>query len=541
MKTKMMTAWIWGLPIALTLSSCIPLLDSFHQGRPPFKIEDTDSSASSDKEEEKTLPVRPNGLFRIKPTYCLCREGKVYTYSAPGYCEKTCADYTSEGNQNTLLIGKVEIANEQLNQSYGQFEGQFVNFCRSIIHEHEKNADCFARLQELHADAPEFSIKEIDIGAGNRFHVTFSDQLRKDRIYSFRIEAQSIYTDPDTGREQTISGYTDRVQFKTGAPTQEGDYGGPLRVGTAKRYYCLYRRGSKKDNIDYAFKQHFIYDMATDPPVIPSIIDFIFCHDLKLGHPDNPLFPRLGEEVAFKVWDKVDRRFGRSSGSNKESDINEFIKKRLLEKHEIQTQGNIALFNPLELPSFPNIKIQTTNAPVNNLAGFYLKPFRAPASSDENILVCPGERELTLTPSDDDFDPVFDVLSEFVGATEALYAALRTPRQFDPLNNTPIDDPFFINETLLKSIWFYRNDQNRPTFIPKNDPNLNNIVTSKTLYFYWPADKLAPTVKKPQQQLYKVRTLEEINKEINPSGDNSGDLPNIIGDRRIGCIPKTDN
>ena len=111
------------------------------------------------------------------------------------------------------------------------------------------------------------------------------------------------------------------------------------------------------------------------------------------------------------------------------------------------------------------------------------------------------------------FNPIFDILREFIGATEALYSALRTPRQVDPISKNVVDDIFFINESLLKNIWFYYNDDNQPEFIDVKGKNFKNLVSSKTVYFYWPPYHIAPTVRRAWDSLF-IKSLPSKKLEV---------------------------
>ena len=520
----------------LCSAACIPLGDSSKQGRPLFSTGDYQRN-EPEPEPTITTPVRPNGLFHIKPDYCLCQSGRSAMYQSMDHCDAVCSDATGGDDQSILLLGQVEVVDPQLAVSFEFFQGSLNNFCNALIDpSHERLARCFGRYTERHSNrSSEQSISEITIQANNRFAVVFSNQLRKDKIYRFRIQARSEFIHPETTEVIPVLGHTDFIEFKVSDNTPPPDLGGLLRVGMTKRYLCLLRTLSSSDQLGHVFKQHFIFDQATPPPPIPKVVPFITCHNEALGYPDSPFFPRLHEQNAFRLWDKTDRRFYRSDKSQSEIDINESIKTRLLEQHQIDTIGEINLFNPLALPSFPGISTVSTSSAVNNLAGFYLKVFVDPEGGDYPI--CPDAVDLNRHSGDKKFDRIFSVLSEFIGATEALYVAHRTPRQFDPINNNPIDDIFFINEGTLKTIWFYRNDVNQPQFLDVRDSNFKSLVATKAIYFYWPSDPRTPTVKKPQQSIYKIRTLAEIQTEIDGNSTPSpSQAPHI--DRRIGCIPR---
>ena len=521
------------------LSSCIPLSNFSERGRPLFDANENEVEKDPTEEKERP-PVRPDGLFRIKPNFCLCREGKPAMAQALDNCVRICADVTNASDQNLLLTGEVKVADPQLNITHEHFEGDLDNFCRLELHERDKNSRCFGLIRELHNNNPEFPIEGIDIGKSNRFHVRFTNELRDGRIYSLRIQAHSEFTDSETGDIVPIDGHTETIQFMVRFPIEPVEMKGRLKITTTKRYQCLTRTAENDRSFDHAFRQHFIFDEATPPSPLPDIVIYTICHNDALGFPDNELFPRLGEEKAFHLWDKFDSRFyHRSTGQQAEIEINELIKARLREKHDVTIEGQADYFKQLELPSFPGVRTQQNNAPIDNLAGFYLRGFIDPNGSSD-FPICPSETDLTRPANDPEFDPIFDILGEFISGTEALYVALRTPRKFDPISKLPIDDPFFINESMAKKIWFYREGMQKK-FLDFTADNFRQIISSKTIYFYWPANTEAPTIHIPHQDTYKIRSLEEIRREINPSSDNDNNArrPAPLIDRRIGCIPKS--
>ena len=533
---------ILGLLLTTGLLSCIPLTDS-NSGRPLFRSRDY--GKTPDPGPEILPPVRPDNLFRIKPNYCLCRGGQPAMALAPDHCTQTCTDISSEGNQNTYLRGEVEVIGLQANLSHEQFQGDLNRFCSLVLDpDNEKNPICRALVSELHSGNPEIVLDQnaITISNNNRFQILFTEGLQENKSYSFRLQSYSQYTHPSTGESSFLTGHTSTIQFQVKTPKEPHNFGGPLKVGTTKRYYCIFTSSSNPNSIENTFTQHFFFDAATNPPLVPDSVTSVYCHNKDSSTDNNdPLFrPRLGEEVAFNLWDKTDRRFYRNSGRDKEIDINEFIKTRLLEKHNIITGGELGYFSPLEFPSFPNITAtgvsQNTNANLN-LAGFYLTAFVDP--DGDGFPLCPSAFDLQRPESDERFDPIFDVLGEFIHATEALYVALRTPREIDPVSQSSVDDILFINENLAKKIWFYRDNNNRLQFLDANSENFKNLVSSNAIYFYWPADPVAPTVKKLQQKIYQIRDPNEIRQEMGDNSNGEEDLgPAPFADRRIGCIPK---
>ena len=526
--------------LGITLCSCSPFSNLFEQERPLFEegFEQGDQSDEVETIEEKlSAPVRPDNLFDIKPGYCLCRNGQTASDLPADHCVATCSDLTAEGDQSLVLRGEVEVANPQLNLNFKQFGGELKSFCNLKLDlENEKNLNCFGRLTQLHSNSDyEFNIDEITIGDDNRFEVIFTNQLRENKIYNFRILARSQFTDPGTNVESFIKGHTSSIQFKVKAPPSNDNSGGLLKVGTVKRYQCISRTGANSNSFTHFFRRHFIFDAATTPPTIPEKIVSVTCHNGVQGSIDNPLRHRLGEEMAFHIWDKSDRRF---DGNGEKININKLIQDRLLEKHSYQPKEDLSLFNRLEAPSYPGVVSGTNNlsAPIDNLMGFILTPFVD--LEGNSFPICPDEIDISRPKSDEKFDPIFNVLGEFIGATEALYAAARTPRQFDPIFNVPADDVLFINESLLKEIWFYLKEDSQIEFLDSNSEDFQEILNSKTIYFYWPADVVAPTVKKGHQEIYKIRTKQEIDSEFNGTNTKSEDRSAPLADRRIGCIPK---
>lgn len=472
---------------------------------------------------ESTAPVRPSGQVSINNDFCLCKENLPFMFRSGSICDATCAGIP---NVNPTLVGNTTLG-EQLTLDQDFFQGRLINWCQVPLSEEEQTPTCIAEVTQQFGNGNTFT-KAITIGNDNNFQVDFdNNELTEGAIYSFRIRASSNLTEA----------FSDFVQFQVQDNSIPEDFGGKLQIGSAKRYFCLAFTGASANDRDNTFSINFMFDSANDPPVIPNGVTQFLCHDENLGTPDNPLFPRLGEEFAFNIWDKVDRRHFVNNPDDpdntlNETDINLYVKKRLKEKFN-QTLTSEGLFNPLESRIYPGIANDTQD----QIIGFKLQSFVDP--DDPDFPACPTEVDLQRPQSDENFDPLYNVLSEFIGATEALYMALRTPRQIDPITSNPVDNILFINQTQLEKIWFYRNDSNQPTYLDPSDANFKNIVKAETLFFYWPANEAAPTIQSAGQELYKVQTRDEIQAEINGTTiSNQGAAP--PADKRIGCIPKTD-
>lgn len=104
-----------------------------------------------------------------------------------------------------------------------------------------------------------------------------------------------------------------------------------------------------------------------------------------------------------------------------------------------------------------------------------------------------------------------DVLSDI--PTEGLYVAVSMENDYDIR---------FIREKDLKDVWFYLKDG-----IPKM-PN-DQTVSKNKIFFHYPLDRVSPYVKKPNQIVYLLKSLQDFDAE------RPGSYP--AHDRKIGCIP----
>lgn len=551
-------SFITTLILVTALPSCLSGLN--HPERPSFNLDNYQTEEKQNAEASFQHPDRPDGLFSIKPSYCLCRAALPAMPTAGPHCQDICLDAGDSSNENTTsLIGQVEIKDTQLNDRYKEFKGELTRFCNLVLNEDEQNPRCYGRIKKLNGTSQsEYSL--VDPGAqisfleDNRFQINFGREIRDGESYSFRIQAHSLYTNPETGEQQILTGHTDRIEF-TVDPDQESDEPpAPLMVGTINRYHCLIPIISN-DITEAVIKRHFIFDANNSPPPIPSSASkIISCHNKeKWGSVDESIFPRRGMEYAFRIWDQLDRRFYREQGSaENDSALNRLIKEKLLKKHNITANGNF--FKPFVVPSSPSVTVGSQTYSGTKRLGFYLPPIIGPQTDHQAI--CPSAEDLYRPPGHSKFDPVFSVLGEFISDTEAVYAALRVPRIFHPYGSgdsgstteveggsgngggAPVDDILWINESLLKNIWFYKNDDGSIEYLNPESKNFSRLVI-KDLFFYWPPDSKFPTVKKDYQKTYEIKTIQEISEEIEGKNDETTIEEAPHRDRRYGCIPKS--
>lgn len=113
-------------------------------------------------------------------------------------------------------------------------------------------------------------------------------------------------------------------------------------------------------------------------------------------------------------------------------------------------------------------------------------------------------------------NPVFRAMGDVLSnrATEGLYVAVSMENDYDIR---------FIRESDLKDVWFYLKDG-----VPKMPSDQS--VSKNKIFFHYPLDRVSPYVKKPNQTVYLMKSLEDFDSE------RPGSYP--AHDRKIGCIPK---
>lgn len=110
------------------------------------------------------------------------------------------------------------------------------------------------------------------------------------------------------------------------------------------------------------------------------------------------------------------------------------------------------------------------------------------------------------------FKAIGDVLLN--APTEGLYVAVSMENDYDIR---------YIRESDLKDVWFYLKDG-----IPKMPTD--QTVNKNKIFFHYPLDRVNPYVKKPNQTVYLMKSLQDLGVEV------PGAYP--AHDRKIGCVPK---
>lgn len=191
----------------------------------------------------------------------------------------------------------------------------------------------------------------------------------------------------------------------------------------------------------------------------------------------------------ISTWSPNNALFFDNNG-NGSLDIHDLIRRRT--KHYGQTLPSLITF--------------FNSAPINPEIGWVTKPW---FQDTTYYSYCLNETHFnSQTPV---FRAMGDVLSGI--PTEGLYAAVSMENDYDIR---------FIKESDLKDVWFYLKDG-----VPKM-PN-DQTVSKNKIFFHFPLDRVNPYVKKPNQVVYLLKSLEDL-------GEGTGGVPHH--DRKIGCIPK---
>jgi hypothetical protein len=189
----------------------------------------------------------------------------------------------------------------------------------------------------------------------------------------------------------------------------------------------------------------------------------------------------------FNLWDSKNRLF-RDLDANGALDIHDVIRKKA--KHfGLDLPMATKLLSPMAV--YPEL-------------GWSLKPF---VDSVTNVSYCPASTHYNSSV------PLFKTLSKVLQVeTEGIY--ILTPTD-------SLKEVLPIKESDLKMVWFY---------LKGDRPQLPNdfTVVNNTIFVHVPIDKIDPYIKKPNQKVYQLRSIEEL------GGMNWF----ATHDKKIGCIPK---
>ena len=443
--------------------------------------------------------IRPNNSINFKNNVCGCLDSKAITLNN---CEGFCSSQPTSGEE--ILFVDVNLGElVSLNPALGSIQ----NWCSVEIGDGKLNPGCQAQFQSA-TGVVALPIKE------------FTGQT------TLKIDIKSLPQDETfvlTIVETTSGSKTGSVQVRKIDPDKEETSRGPLSIHPVSQYTCIQRFGEvtsvSLSSLDFV-RYHFYYSPNSPPPSIPNTTqNRIFCHDIFFGEIDSPLLPRL-EEIPehFAVWNYRDNRFVDTDKNGKE-DINDAIQTRLLDEYSVNRE--VKIFSLLRWPNVINTTDEgSTTVPI---VGYFMIPFINTTTGEG---FCPKQENYNGN------DPLFRVLKDYIGVdTEGVYLSERESLAVTNDSGIPEEarqDILIIRETLLKKIWFYyeNNQHLEPDEITS---------TNKKIMFYWPPDISDPYVRKSTQEIYTVRSAEEIGTEE----EQGNGLQTVIRppDKRYGCVP----
>ncbi|MCB9095154.1 MAG: hypothetical protein H6621_08815 [Halobacteriovoraceae bacterium] len=459
--------------------------------------------------------IKPESEVKMLPNYCACNEGKPIIL---GNCLNFCADKVD--SQDTLyietILGKSISLNPQL--------GSLYNWCfKEVISEDgvSSGANPSCVIEAMDSNGSTTSLDVIINPGDNKFTVNLQS-LTYDQAYILTLIEQS-----SQARSNSI-----QIKKVKNFPTEPAI--GPLGISPVHRYDCHRNYNQTAAGGEAFYRLTYFYTVNDPTPLPPGTDTLAFhCHDTQLYGPvDGPLFPRLELSYnSFAVWNPTDPRFF-DNDANQRYDIHDILQGRL----DATGNSNITvptIFQPINWPNAPLLNndgsVQEQDAEGAPTMGFIMR-----AWMDENYKgYCPNNSHYTSQ------DPLFRELGDILGVeTEALYFAERMAFSIFNLDGTQgVSEPNYllVKESLIKKIWFYIDGfdaAGNPQYKTPTDEN----IRGKTVYFYWPANTVTPTVQSDYQKLYRVKHTTDIS---DSSSTLNGPIPSTPPhDKRIGCVPK---
>ena len=440
--------------------------------------------------------LRPDNSIFVVGDYCTCIEGKPDSLND---CSRFCS---KRKDTSPTLYGSVELGEKVVNNPR---LGNLKNWCSVELSADYPSPGC---VLEVVGDTGTLRIPLVIPSGSNSFSANLSTLDYETPYVAKIVEAES----GSNVSSDTFQIYRKKFPEDSSVPV------GPLKVVPVSQYTCL-SRPYDTDEVNNFYidssKIHYYFVSGRRPARVSPENNFVICHDINAaGVADSPLYERL-ELIPqhFMIWDESDIRFY-DQDKNDETDINQHIKKILLEQYDFKPENNIDIFTLFPWPNHPSV-----STPPN--LGFIMQPW---VNSTTGRSLCPTQKEYHGD------DPIFKVLKELVGVdTEGLFVAEREALSSLDSKGKIVEAPqdiLLIREKLLKKIWFYYEDGRY--FVPDEV-----AASQKNLYLYWPPDIHYPYVRKSTQHIYAVKSAQNIGKKETVGLNTSIRTP----DKRIGCVP----
>lgn len=517
------------MSLGLSFMSCVDTIPNRATITPDEFITDPDPTCE-DSEELKTNEdgskecvakkvTRPADAIRFKADYCGCKDGKPVTFG-------NCATFCSTKNTGGVSIFYANFTVTEAISLSG-LENVF-NFCNQPLETDTANPKCLLEVKD--ESGTSVSLDVTTTANSNSIRVDISN-LAEDKTYLLRLYEQNSKAGSDT------------IQIIKDSSQTNVDLLGTLKLAPISQFTCIIRNFLKEEaaggSINYwytaGFRRHYYYLPRNAPDPLQGFSKEAFCHDVvKYGTKDDATFPRLENTPGvFNFWDTQDPRFFDNNG-NGTLDVNDVIVQKTKNfGGSIPASSNFfAKFSGLQLV-IANPNETSTSTTANQPAlGYYMAPWIDTNTSSYKSFCLTSEHYNSPT------NALYKAFRDVIGVdTEGLYIAEKPSETIEDANGNAVTtnpDYLLIRESDLKAVWFYVKNGvlTKPT-----EENVANVTT----YFYHPLNKTNPTIKSSSQQLYRVKSAQEL-----ASGGVSGSATTTSGsvgmfpphDKKIGCIPK---
>jgi hypothetical protein len=467
----------------------------------------------------KTVEKRPDGAITFKSDYCGCNNGKAVTF---GNCSTFCADKNTSGASilyASFTVSEAISLNEKL--------GNVFNWCNVQLESDNGNPKCLLNVKDESGSSADLEVTLVANSNSIKVDIT---NLAEDKTYLL------------TFFEQISKAKSNTVQIIKDSEQVNVDLLGTLKVAPISQFTCIIRNYEKEEmtngTVNYwytaGFRRHYYYVPRNAPEPLQGNSKEAFCHDVvTYGTADNATIPRLENTPGvFNFWDTQDPRFFDNNG-NTYLDINDVIwqKTKNFGGNIPRTSNFFAKFSGLQLVVTSPDNTTTTPSTTQPALGYYMAPWIDTNSS--------SYRSFCLTSTEyNSTNPLYQAFRDVLGVdTEGLYIAEKSSTTITNAEGQTVTtnpDYLLLRETDLKAAWFYVKNG----VLTKPD---EATVANVTTYFYYPLNKATPFIKSSSQELYRVKSAQELT-----SGDVSSSATSQTGsvgtfpphDKKIGCIPK---
>ncbi len=431
---------------------------------------------------ENSFPGQSSDNIVERPThaititeYAICQNGKSLSLNnSEEFCRR------KPNTTSPILYAKVELneeitGNPELRDLYG--------WCNNSYGDNNNAPSCSVTLTDEYLNAQMLPLTSLGVDSFS-VNLSTADIWKDTQILRYKFHL----VETESGAISLGSGFKllqDYVSTR------------PFKIEPISMYSCIMRSGKITGDSTVEFEstvvQNYLFSESNRPDPVPYNQGFIECHDSKAagqGAVDKFTYPRLNELPGhISLWSRDDS--------------------------SLPISGVGALFHELSWAVSPD----STGEEVLNTLGWYMSSW-----IDENgTPFCPGTANYKNST-----DPVLKKLEYYVGETEAIYMAKREPKQIVVGGQEVIapDNFIMISQSMLEKSWFYYDYK-----LGKKIRGSRTAALSNTMMFYWPMSDVDPLIQTSGQELYIVRSPDELGRADMYIGPRPAD-------KRFGCIPK---